>query len=279
VRQIDRLCWWLADAMSGALDRDERAAVLGDLAESAVPARRAAREMLGLVLRRQVSLWAHIGPWLALVTLAVPSGIALAHLGKFWADGSAAYLWMYATGAGPQGLRQTVWQGAPDLTVLVLWLSLNAVTLAGWAWLAGAAARSMAGSARLLVAPAFLAVLVLGTAGTVSVGRFSGSATVVYGAVVPALLRVCLVVLPLLAGLIHGGVVPLRRTHVVMVLAIGLLELRGLASLQVALSPLVGRGHWATRLGLAAIMIWPAVYLLFRPAVEERYSMAAMREP
>jgi len=243
--------------------------------------------MLGLVLRRQVSLWAHIGPWLALVTLAVPSGIALAHLGKFWADGSAAYLWMYATGAGPQGLRQTVWQGAPDLTVLVLWLSLNAVTLAGWAWLAGAAARSMAGGAMLQIAPAFLAVLVLGTAGTVSVGGFSRlapSATVVYGSVVPVVLRVCFVALPLLAGLNHGGGLPLRRTRVVAVVAVGVLALRGLPSLEVALhsgwtSVLVERGHWATRLGLAAITMWPPVYLLFRPGGSRRYSRASIGEP
>jgi hypothetical protein len=161
------------------------------------------------------------------------------------------------------------------------------MTVAGWAWVAGTAARSMAGGAMLLVTPAFLMALVLSTAGTVSVGGFSESApatTVLYGAVVPVVLRVCFVVLPLLVGLILGGVLPSRRTRVLMVVAIGLLALRGVPSLETALqsgwtSALVERGHMATRLGLAAIMMWPAVYLLFRPAAEGRYSMASMGEP
>ncbi|HEV8396263.1 MAG TPA: hypothetical protein VGQ37_18410 [Vicinamibacterales bacterium] len=221
--------------------------------------------------------------------MALPSGIAIARLGQFWADGSAAYLWMYATGAGPQSLRHTVWGiGTADVgTALVLWSCLNAITVAGWAWVSGAAARSMAGGAMLRVAPAFLAVLVLGTVGTVSVGGFSRlapSATVVYGAVVPVVLRVCFVALPLLAGPIHGEGLRLRRTRVVMVVAVGLLALRGLPSLEVALhsgwtSALVERGHWATRLGLAAIMMWPPVYLLFRPGGSRRYSRASIEEP
>jgi hypothetical protein len=283
---IDRLCWWLVDAMSAALDRDERVATRGDLTESAVPAWRAVHEMLGLVLRRQLAVWAHLGPWLALLTVAVPTGIAIAHLGQFWADGNAAYLWMYATGAGPQSLRHTIWGGAPEPTALVPWLCLNAITVAGWAWVAGVAARSMAGNATLLVAPAFLAALVLGTP-TVSVGGFSHSApsaTLVYGAVVPVVLRVCLVALPLLAGLIHAGRLPSRRIRVLMVVAVGLLTLRGLPSLEVALqsgwtSALVERGHWATRLGLAAITMWPPVYLLFRPEARGRYSRASIGEP
>jgi len=277
------------DAMSAALDGDERAAARGDLTESTMPARRAVREMLGLVLRRQFAAWAHIGPWLALLTVALPSGIGIARLGQFWADGSAAYLWMYATGAGPQSLRHTVWgiSTADTGTALVLWLCLNAITMAGWSWVSGAAARSMAGGATLRVAPAFLAVLVLGTAGTVSVGGFSRSApteTLAYGAVVPVVLRVCVVALPLLAGLTYGGGLRLRRTRVVMVVAVGLLALRGLPSLEVALqsgwtSALVERGHWATRLGLAAITMWPPVYLLFRPEARGRYSRASMGEP
>ncbi|HEV8396262.1 MAG TPA: hypothetical protein VGQ37_18405 [Vicinamibacterales bacterium] len=51
VSSIDRFCWWLVDAMSGALDWDERAAARGDLTESTIPARRAVREMLGCAAR------------------------------------------------------------------------------------------------------------------------------------------------------------------------------------------------------------------------------------
>jgi hypothetical protein len=222
-------------------------------------------------------MWTHVRPWLALSTIAVPSGILLGHLAQFWAEGGAAYLWLFASGGDAHSLDRTIWRGgAQEPGALVLFLCLNAATLAAWAWIAGSAVRSMARCAILTVAPAFLAVLVLGTAGAVSFGGFSGStpsSTVLYGAVVPALLRVCLVALPLLGGMMFDSSSALLRwARILAALTGGVLLMRALPSLEIALlggwtSALVQRGHWASRLGLATFVVWPAAYLLFRASL------------
>ena len=282
---MGKVGWWLVDVLSRALPADEGLAARGDLTESAVPARRAVREMLGLVLRRQAVEWARPRPWLALLTVALPSGILLGNLAQFWSQGSAAYLWLFVTGADPRSLNGTVWRiGAQELAALAPWLGLNAVTVAAWAWVAGSAVRSMAHRAILTVAPAFLAALVLGTVGAVPIGGFSGSApssTVLYGVIVPALLRVGLVALPLLGGLmLDSGSAPLRRMRTLAALTVGVLALRTLAPLEIALlggwtSALVVRGHWAFRFSLAMLMVWPSVYLLFCRDSPGRYLRAS----
>jgi len=284
---MGKVGWWLVDVLSRALPADEGLAARGDLTESAVPARRAVREMLGLVLRRQAAEWARPRPWLALLTVALPSGILLGNLAQFWSEGSAAYLWLYATGADPRSLNGTIWRfDARQPVALGLWLCVNAVTVAAWAWVAGSAVRSMAHRAILTVAPAFLAALVLGTVGAVPIGGFSGSApssTVLYGAIVPALLRVGLVALPLLGGLmLDSGSAPLRRIRTLAALTVGVLALRALAPLEIALlggwtSALVVRGHWAFRFGLAMLMVWPAAYVLFCRDSPGQYSRSSSR--
>ena len=144
----------------------------------------------------------------------------------------------------------------------------------------------MAHRAILTVAPAFLAALVLGTMGAAPIGGFSGSApssTVLYGVIVPALLRVGLVALPLLAGLmLDSGSAPLRRIRTLAALTVGVLALRALAPLEIALlggwtSALVVRGHWAFRFGLAMLMVWPAAYLLFCRYSPARYSWRPLK--
>jgi len=280
---MGKVGWWFVDVLSRALPTHEALAARGDLTESAISAGRAVREMLGLVLRRQLGLWGHARPWLALFTIALPTGILLGNLARYWSEGGSAYLWLYATGADAQSLETTVWRfDARQPAALVLWLCLNAVTLAVWAWIAGAAVRSMAHRALLTVAPAFLAALVLGTVGTISFGGFSDSApasTYLYGAVVPALLRVCLVALPLLAGLMLDSVSKIvQGARILAALAVAVLAVRAQPSLEIALlggwtSVLVGRG--TARLGLATLMIWPAVYLLFWRHVPGRYSRAS----
>jgi len=239
------------------------------------------------VLRRQAAEWTRPRPWLALLTFALPSGILLGNLAQFWSQGGAAYLWLYASCADPQSLKRTIWAiSTQDLPKLAPWLCLNAVTLAAWAWIAGSAARSMARSAILTVAPAFLAVLVLGTVGVVPIGGFSGSApssTTLYGALIPAVLRVCLVALPLLGGLMFdSGSTALRWAKGLAALAVVGLVLRTLPSLEIALlggwtSALVARGQWAFRLGLATLMVWPAAYMLFRRASPAPYLRASSK--
>jgi hypothetical protein len=64
---MKRISWWLIDKVSRILQPDERDAALGDFAESGVTAGQALRDLLGLVLRRQATLWKDWHPWLALV--------------------------------------------------------------------------------------------------------------------------------------------------------------------------------------------------------------------
>jgi hypothetical protein len=93
---MTRICWWLVNILSQALERNEQDAAYGDLAESGESGGQALREVLGLVVRRQAAFWKDGRPWLALVGLVVPFGMMLSVVSGRTADGSAIYLWLYA---------------------------------------------------------------------------------------------------------------------------------------------------------------------------------------
>jgi hypothetical protein len=76
---MTRICWWLVNILSRTLEPDERDAVRGDFAESGETGGRALRDLLGLVVRRQVGLWKDWRPWLALLGLV---GVAAVPLSK-----------------------------------------------------------------------------------------------------------------------------------------------------------------------------------------------------
>jgi hypothetical protein len=68
---------WLAGLLALALEPDERGAVLGDLAEFGASGWRAALEVLGLVVRRQLLIWTNWQPWFALIFIVGVSGFCL----------------------------------------------------------------------------------------------------------------------------------------------------------------------------------------------------------
>jgi hypothetical protein len=88
--------WRLVDLLSRMLKPDERDAVLGDQAESGVSGGQALRDLLGLVVRRQVALWREWYSWLSLAGLVIPLGALLTGVSRRTADGNAIYLWLYA---------------------------------------------------------------------------------------------------------------------------------------------------------------------------------------
>lgn len=92
---MTRICWWLVNIVSRLLEPDERDAVRGDFAESSETGGRALRDVLGLVVRRQVTLWKDWRPWLALAGLVGPLGMLLSLVSRRSADGSAIHIWMY----------------------------------------------------------------------------------------------------------------------------------------------------------------------------------------
>ena len=53
---INRLLWWLVNSSAKMLESCEREAVRGDLAESGETGGQALRHVVGLVIRRQVSI-------------------------------------------------------------------------------------------------------------------------------------------------------------------------------------------------------------------------------
>jgi len=79
-RMTTRICWWLVDVLSRTLDADERQAVRGDLAESGESVVPAIRNVLDLIVRRQVDLWAGWQPWLALLGIACLAGVPLSRI-------------------------------------------------------------------------------------------------------------------------------------------------------------------------------------------------------
>jgi hypothetical protein len=93
---MTHFCWRLVDLLSRMLKPDERDAVLGDQAESGVSGGQALRDLLGLIVRRQVALWQEWHSWLALAGLVIPLGALLTVVSRRTADGNAIYLWLYA---------------------------------------------------------------------------------------------------------------------------------------------------------------------------------------
>ena len=92
---LNQVFWWLVNLLSRMLETEERDAVLGDLVEFAEPGSRALRDVLGLVARRQASLWTEWQPWMTLAGL-VPLSMLLAVSSSITANRSATYIWLYA---------------------------------------------------------------------------------------------------------------------------------------------------------------------------------------
>ena len=80
---MTRICWRLVDILSRMLDADERQAVRGDLAESRECIGMALRDVLGLIVRRQIGLWTEWQPWLALLGVVVAAAAAIVGIIKF----------------------------------------------------------------------------------------------------------------------------------------------------------------------------------------------------
>lgn len=118
--------WSLVDAASQLLDRNEREAVLGDLAEAHENAWDALRDVLGLVLWREAALWTSWRPWLSAFGLALPGSLLLMGASV---SVSRNYLRFIDSGI-PGGLGQSSGSGPFPLTCQLL-------LLVAWAWTAG----------------------------------------------------------------------------------------------------------------------------------------------
>lgn len=149
---MTRFCWWLVDRLSRLLEPDEQDAVRGDFAESGETGGRALRDLLGLVVRRQLALWKDWRPWVALFGLV---GIAAVFLSQIALRLDAALsvelrtYWVYGVHY-ETGL--TVGQEIAQLVCLSLALLL-------WSWTSGFVLGSLSGRAIWLTRALFYLVL------------------------------------------------------------------------------------------------------------------------
>ncbi len=132
---ISRFLWWLVNSSAQMLESGEREAVRGDLAESGETGSQALRHVVGLVIRRQLSIWTDWRPWLTLVGLVVPLGLLLSVISRRVAATSAVYIWMYANNLDPGLFRyRGFWYQFADTVadIFKMYLSLGC-----WSWTTG----------------------------------------------------------------------------------------------------------------------------------------------
>lgn len=196
--------WRLAAVVSRLLDSPDGTVALGDLQELGVSGPRALREVLGLVVRRQLSAWRDCMPWLALVSVVLPIGVLLSHVSRWWSDTSALYFVWYVKGwttaflASPGARR--------DLVELATSALLSGAALIAWSWTSGYALALLARRTTWIVGALFCLVVVFGAAGTTTVARVHNPplALTYYAVVWPRLLQATLVLLPAVVGIRHA---------------------------------------------------------------------------
>jgi len=118
------LGWRLVEGSAQLLERHEREAVLGDLAEAGASAWRGVRDVTGLAARRQVLLWTSWRPWVAAFGVALPSSFQLMGF-------SLLVSGMFRHLLGHNSLSDSVAETRPLLLICRM------VLLASWAWSGG----------------------------------------------------------------------------------------------------------------------------------------------
>lgn len=113
--------WPLVDVVSRLLERDEREAVRGDLAETGVGAWRGLLDVLGLVVRREAAVWNSWRPWLAAFGLALPGSLLLMGF-------SLSVSWTYQQVITPKA------NAVDPRFVPFIW---HILLLTGWSWTGG----------------------------------------------------------------------------------------------------------------------------------------------
>jgi len=131
------LGWAVVQGASRLLGRDDREAVMGDVAEACFGFGRALSDVLDLVIRRQVDLWKNWRPWIAAFALVLPCSLSLMGLSL--------------------SVSKTVAQIALHEKGAALPLVLLGPLLLGWSWAGGYVAGSL--SKRTLWASAVCCLL------------------------------------------------------------------------------------------------------------------------
>jgi hypothetical protein len=276
---MTRVCWLLVETVSRLLDQSERDVVRGDLAECGVRPGRALREVAGLVIRRQVALWADWRPWLAIASIVIPIGVLLSHASRWWGIITGVdvanywVLWDFSYLAYP-GYRN-------DVIRTAVWLGAAWCALAGWSWTSGFVVGRLSRRTLWLIVSLFALVVFAGTLGTGTVVHRAPNPPLQYHLILvvfPRLARTFLVILPMALGALRGSqrpVLPLGATvfGVLLLAGASVLVSQGLEN-----SIVFGRGLAPPDPGpdgfvvsaddprpwwpLSFVMMWPAAYVL-----------------
>jgi hypothetical protein len=217
---MTRLAWWLLSFVARALEPSEREVVLGDLAESGAGFGLAVRDLLGLVVRRQVAVWTSWRPWLALFGICGLAGLSLSRI-VFRLDVDLnKYSAHYGTSLEP---REEV-----------AFLLLLAGALLVWSWTCGFVLGSLSGRATWLTWSVFYLV-VLDSAwarfvlagniilrnprtGEAMLDSLRGALRFLMAATLPLSIAAVLFVLPALFGAFAGvpwRILPGHRTYLI----------------------------------------------------------------
>ncbi len=268
-RSLGRFVWWFVDVISALLDRDEREAVRGDIAESGASGGSALWDVSGLVVRRHGELWLNWRPWFTLMGIVVPVGVLLSNVSRHWGQGAAIYFSVYAGDEVSTSLAGSVWAtgGQLELTRLLTWFFLNALTLVGWSYAAGWTLGSLSRRTIWTTGLLFYLVLVSGTVGWASVGSPVNIEISSLGYGVPAIHRAVFVVAPALWGMYQGAqsVALSRHRAILAAVAVAFLTHRAAVDLQVSLiswsSRPPTRQDWLRLLMVLAVS-WPVGYIV-----------------
>ncbi|MGB2634591.1 MAG: hypothetical protein WAM58_11710, partial [Candidatus Acidiferrum sp.] len=199
------LQWSLVEVASRLLEREEREAVLGDLAEAQENAWNGLFGVMGLVVRRQALLWKSWRPWMAGFAVALPSSFLLM-------GASLSVSWSYQRLLCPELLKAASLTKGSGLLVLLC----QVVLLIGWSWTGGyvvgaASRRTLWASALLCYSPCLFCL-----------SRFR----------VESLSRYCLLLflVPAIWGVRQGLRSSRMRLHTALVLALAVTALTFVAS-------------------------------------------------
>lgn len=201
---MNRLESWIVNGFLRALAPGEREVVSGDLQELGLPGSRAAREVLGLVVRRQFAAWGAWQAWAALLVVALPLAMMLSLLSRQWANVAAFACWFYVDNWTPAYLGSPV--ARANLLDAIAGTLARCAALAAWAWSTGYGLAALSRRTAWTTIVLFALVLFAGTAGTTTVAARNPSNVAVFSSTfydvgLPLLFRVVFVLPPATYGL------------------------------------------------------------------------------
>lgn len=193
-----QICWWLVDRLARVLEPDEREAVRGDIAESGEPAVRALLDVLGLVVRRQVTLWKDWRPWVTLAGLVVPLGMLLSLNSISLGRSYDLYVWVFRnSGVIDPGTLKDAGLTVRQSIGLLLFRSL---LLGAWSWTSGFVLASLSRRTVSINAPLFFLILLCAFGLVAPKSHDLSEAARLF----PLVVEVVLVLLPSLWGMHQG---------------------------------------------------------------------------